>query len=123
MTEVTEATFSGKLGCVTITGDVEADEAGLIGEHTNMELVQVQQYGNEGISILENAVKRGTDYALSRFPSAGLKDIAGQLKRKLLLQNVSGNGAEIYVLCESHNNDGDKIIEGFDYGKGASKNG
>ena len=52
--EVTEATFRGKLGRVTITGDAEADEAGLIGEHTNMELVQVQQYGEEYWFILRD---------------------------------------------------------------------
>ena len=42
--EVTPATFAGKLGKVIITGDAEADEAGLIGEHHNMELVQVAHY-------------------------------------------------------------------------------
>ena len=43
-TEVTSQTFAGKLGKVIITGDAEADEAGLIGEHHNMELVQVAHY-------------------------------------------------------------------------------
>ena len=42
--EVTEATFAGKLSKVTITGDAEADEVGLIGEHHNMELVQIAHY-------------------------------------------------------------------------------
>ena len=42
--EVTEDTFKGKLGHVVITGDAEADEAGLIGEHYNMELVQIKHY-------------------------------------------------------------------------------
>lgn len=42
--EVTPAIFAGKLGKVIITGDAEADEAGLIGEHHNMELVQVAHY-------------------------------------------------------------------------------
>ncbi|MBQ7154437.1 MAG: hypothetical protein IJR85_02640 [Synergistaceae bacterium] len=43
-TEVTEETFRGKLGRVVITGDAEADEAGLIGTHEHMELVQVAHY-------------------------------------------------------------------------------
>ena len=43
-TEVTAETFRGKLGRVVIDGDAEADEAGLIGEHEHMELVQVAHY-------------------------------------------------------------------------------
>ena len=43
-TEVTAETFRGKLGRVVITGDAEADEAGLIGTHEHMELVQVAHY-------------------------------------------------------------------------------
>ena len=43
-TKVTEDTFRGKLSKVTITGDAEADEAGLIGEHEHMELVQIAHY-------------------------------------------------------------------------------
>ena len=43
-TEVTEETFRGKLGHVVIAGDAEADEAGLIGTHEHMELVQVAHY-------------------------------------------------------------------------------
>ena len=42
--EITEETFRGKLSKVTITGDADADEAGLIGEHHNMELVQIAHY-------------------------------------------------------------------------------
>ncbi len=53
-TAVTEKTFSGKLSHVVIAGDAEADEAGLIGEHKNMELVQIQQYGKEYWFILRN---------------------------------------------------------------------
>ena len=52
--EVTPATFAGKLSKVTITGDAEADEAGLIGEHQNMELVQVKKYGAEYWFILRD---------------------------------------------------------------------
>ena len=51
-TEVTPATFAGKLSAVTITGDAEADEAGLIGEHKNMQLVQVKKYDSEYWFIL-----------------------------------------------------------------------
>ena len=43
-TEVTAETFKGKLGRVIIEGDAEADEAGLIGTHEHMELVQVAHY-------------------------------------------------------------------------------
>ena len=43
-TEVTAETFRGKLGRVVITGDAEADDAGLIGTHEHMELVQVEHY-------------------------------------------------------------------------------
>ena len=43
-TEVTAETFKGKLGRVVIEGDAEADEAGLIGTHEHMELVQVAHY-------------------------------------------------------------------------------
>ncbi len=43
-TEVTEDTFRGKLGRVIITGDAETDEVGIIGEHYNMELVQIAHY-------------------------------------------------------------------------------
>lgn len=50
--EITEATFAGKLGHVVIEGDAEADMGGLIGEHEHMELVQVQQYGPEWWFIL-----------------------------------------------------------------------
>ena len=43
-TEVTADTFRGKLARVIIEGDTEADEAGLIGEHERMELVQIAHY-------------------------------------------------------------------------------
>ena len=52
--EVTPATFAGKLSKVTISGDADADEAGLIGEHSNMELVQIQKYGEEYWFILRD---------------------------------------------------------------------
>ena len=40
--EISKNTFTGKLSHVTITGDSEKDEAGLIGEHTNMELIRCE---------------------------------------------------------------------------------
>ena len=52
--EVTESTFAGKLAHVAITGDAENDEAGLIGEHTNMELIQVKKYGDEWWFVLRD---------------------------------------------------------------------
>ena len=53
-TEVTEATFAGKLGHVVIEGDADDDMGGLIGEHEHMELVQVEQYGSEWWFILRD---------------------------------------------------------------------
>ena len=41
-TEIKHETFKGKLSHVTITGDADKDEAGLIGEHTNMELIRCE---------------------------------------------------------------------------------
>ena len=52
--QLTEATFAGKLGHVVISGDKDADEAGLIGEHGPMELVQIKQYGSEWWFILRD---------------------------------------------------------------------
>lgn len=46
-TELTEAVFAGNLRQVTIT-----DSDGNINEYTNMELVQLQRYGNEWWFIL-----------------------------------------------------------------------
>ena len=40
--EISKNTFTGKLSHVTITGDSGKDEAGLIGEHTNMELIRCE---------------------------------------------------------------------------------
>ena len=42
--KITPEMFAGKLSKVIISGDAEADEAGFIGEHHNMELVQIAQY-------------------------------------------------------------------------------
>ena len=43
-TEITADTFRGKLSKVVISGDAEADDAGLIGTHEHMELVQIAHY-------------------------------------------------------------------------------
>lgn len=53
-TEVDEGTFAGKLGHVRIEGPVSEDDFGLIGEHENMELVQVVPYGGEWWFILRD---------------------------------------------------------------------
>ena len=42
--EILAETFKGKLNHVVISGDKEADEVGLIGEHGQMELVQIAHY-------------------------------------------------------------------------------
>ena len=54
-TELTPETFSGKLSKVKIEGPEDCfDDAGLIGEHKNMELVQVKKYGDEYWFILRD---------------------------------------------------------------------
>lgn len=68
-TEVTETTFAGKLSKVTISGDAEADEAGLIGEHHNMELVQVAHYTQK-----THRMPDGWYFALRDIPANELKD-------------------------------------------------
>ena len=68
-TEVTAQTFAGKLGRVSITGDAEADEAGLIGEHSHMELVQVAHYTQK-----EHGLADGWYFALREIPANELKD-------------------------------------------------
>ena len=67
-TEVTEATFKGKLSKVTITGDAEADEAGLIGTHEHMELVQVAHY-TQAVHGLDD----GWYFTLRDIPAAELE--------------------------------------------------
>ena len=51
-TEVTPATFAGKLSKVKIDGPDDVDDAGLRGEHEHMQLVQVKKYGDEWWFIL-----------------------------------------------------------------------
>ncbi len=51
---ITPETFEGKLSRVVITGDSDKDEAGLIGEHGLMELVQIQKHDEENWFILRD---------------------------------------------------------------------
>ena len=60
--------FRGKLGHVTIAGDAEADEAGLIGEHEHMELVQIKHYTQK-----EHGMPDGWYFALREIPAAKLE--------------------------------------------------
>ena len=69
-TEVTPETFRGKLSKVTITGDTEADEAGLIGEHSNMELVQIAHY-----TQAKHGVDDGFYFVLRDIPAAELENL------------------------------------------------
>ena len=64
-TEVTAEMFKGKLGHVTISGNAEADEAGLIGEHDHMELVQIAHY-TQAI----HGVEDGWYFVLREIPAA-----------------------------------------------------
>lgn len=52
--KVTTEAFAGKLGHVTINGNPEFDDEGLIGEHEHMELIQCKQYGEEYWFILRD---------------------------------------------------------------------
>ena len=69
-TKVTEETFRGKLAKVTITGDAEADEAGLIGEHEHMELVQVAHY-----TQATHGMADGYYFVLRDIPAAELEKL------------------------------------------------
>ena len=68
--EVNAETFRGKLGKVVISGDVEADEAGLIGTHHNMELVQIAHY-----TQAEHGMPDGWYFVLREIPAAELEKI------------------------------------------------
>ena len=69
-TKVTEDTFRGKLSKVTITGDAEADEAGLIGEHEHMELVQIAHY-----TQTTHGLPDGYYFVLRDIPTAELEKL------------------------------------------------
>lgn len=69
-TEVTPQIFAGKLGKVTITGDAEADEAGLIGEHRNMELIQIAHYTQKVHGCAD-----GWYFALREIPAAEMEKL------------------------------------------------
>ena len=66
--EVTAETFRGKLAKVIIEGDAEADEAGLIGTHEHMELVQVAHYTQATHGLAD-----GWYFALREIPAAELE--------------------------------------------------
>ena len=66
--EVTEETFKGKLGHVVISGDKDADEAGLIGEHGQMELVQLAHYTQK-----THGMPDGYYFVLRDIPAAELE--------------------------------------------------
>ena len=66
--EVTVDTFRGKLGRVVISGDAEADDAGLIGEHSNMELVHIAHY-----TQATHGVDDGYYFVLRDIPAAELE--------------------------------------------------
>ena len=68
--EVTKGTFRGKLSKVTIEGDAKADEAGLIGEHENMELVQIAHY-TQAVHGCDN----GYYFVLRDIPEAELETL------------------------------------------------
>ena len=68
--EVTEATFAGKLSHVVISGDKEKDEAGLIGTHEHMELVQIAHY-----TQVTHGMKDGYYFVLRDIPAAELEKI------------------------------------------------
>ena len=67
-TEVTEEMFKGKLSKVTITGDAEADEGGLIGTHEHMELVQIAHYTQDVHGCAD-----GWYFVLREIPAAELE--------------------------------------------------
>lgn len=52
--KITPEFFNGKLSHVSIEGNSEMDMFGLIGEHENMQLVQVQKYGEEYWFVLRD---------------------------------------------------------------------
>ena len=66
--EISKDTFTGKLSHVTITGDSEKDEAGLIGEHTNMELIRCEHDAGLG----------GYAFVLRDIPAAELEKVKMQ---------------------------------------------
>ncbi|MBQ6918712.1 MAG: hypothetical protein IJQ74_00135 [Synergistaceae bacterium] len=63
--EISSGTFDGKLKHVVITGDKEADMEGLIGEHSNMELVRCQY--DEGLG--------GWAFVLREIPASTLREL------------------------------------------------
>ena len=68
--EITAETFRGKLSKVVIEGDAEADEAGIIGEHHNMELVQIAHY-----TQATHGMADGYYFVLRDIPAAELEKL------------------------------------------------
>ncbi len=66
--EISAETFKGKLGHVVISGDKDADEAGLIGEHGQMELVQLAHYTQK-----THGMPDGYYFVLRDIPAAELE--------------------------------------------------
>ena len=72
-TEISADIFKGKLGKVVISGDAEKDEAGLIGEHGQMELVQVAHYTQK-----THGMPDGYYFVLRDIPAAELEKVKMQ---------------------------------------------
>lgn len=68
--EVTADTFRGKLGRVVITGEAEYDQAGLLGEHLNMELIQIAHYTQKKHGLID-----GWYFVLKDIPAEKLERI------------------------------------------------
>ena len=71
--EISASMFAGKLGRVVIDGDAEADSEGLIGEHQNMELIQIAHYTQK-----THGMPDGWYFALREIPAAELEKIKMQ---------------------------------------------
>lgn len=69
-TEVTAETFNGKLGHVVIDGNKALDETGLIGEHSNMELIQIAHY-----TKAKHGMEDGWYFVLRDIPTAELEKV------------------------------------------------
>ena len=67
-TEITAEMFRGKLGHVVISGNAEADEAGLIGDHEHMELIQIAHYTQK-----THGMPDGWYFALREIPADRLE--------------------------------------------------
>lgn len=71
--EISASMFAGKLSRVFIDGDAEADSAGLIGEHHNMEVVQITYY-----TQAKHGISDGWYFALRDIPASELEKVQMQ---------------------------------------------